>query len=146
VLYSADEAAAASGLSPTTIRNYTSRGMSDLLRGTDFIVKRRNQYHKDLRITDAGLQRLVLRQYRTCAPRPYRVNPIKFARVGLSISPWKSEKVQQFRALFHQVMRDYEATPCAVAGCPCIIHRLGVPQIEVMLEVFAPRQKKPGKV
>jgi len=34
------------------------------------------------------------------------------------------------------LVRRYLETPCAVPNCPCMVHRLGLPQVDVVVEVM----------
>jgi len=40
------------------------------------------------------------------------------------------------------LMREYPNTPCAVLSCPCIVHRLGMPQAPEIFEHLPP----PGSI
>ncbi len=66
-LYDYDEAAAITGLSPITIRNYCFQGRYGLQRGLDYTVLewRHGRFRRrGVRLTQRGIERLQLRHLR----------------------------------------------------------------------------------
>jgi len=125
-------------LSPITLQNCTSRGKSDLVRGVDFFVRRTSPYRRQLMFTERGPQRLQLRAYRvfgeTLAPSrrtiwngQEQVRPIEGSA---------QERRMRLKQAIAVGMREYPKTPCVVPNCPCIIHRVGVPQVDVVADVM----------
>jgi hypothetical protein len=67
MLYDLHQTAELSGLKPVTLQNYARPGYSNLIRGTDFTVKRiaRGPYlRRRLYFTESGLIRLMAHDYR----------------------------------------------------------------------------------
>ena len=135
-MYRIDEVSERVGLTPHTIRGYLRNGQSDLVRGRDFIVRRRNSARRNYMITDYGLERLTLGQYRVLSWRPGRKHPTvegqDYGRPRLRLTGPRSERIAMLIAVMYDAMTRYQETPCAVPNCPCIIHKLGVPQADVV--------------
>jgi hypothetical protein len=138
MLYNLRDVAAAVGLSPITLQNYTARGRSDLIRGLDFIVRRTSPCRRQLMFTERGMQRLQLHQYRVFgeALAPSRQTIWNGTERLPPIKGSPQEQRMRLKQAIAVGIRDYLKTPCAVPSCPCMIHRLGVPQIGVMVEVM----------
>ena len=126
------------GLSPTTLQNYTSRGKSDLIRGLDFFVRRTSPYRRQLMFTERGLRRLQARAYRVFSEvlAPSRQTVWNGQERLPPIQGSHQERRMRLKQAIATGIRDYLRTPCAVPNCPCMIHRLGVPQIGVVVEVM----------
>lgn len=140
------EASKQSGLSVESIRTYCRRGRSNLIRHQDFFVRRLSPTRYCLMITPDGLKRLCLRAYKVRAVASLR--PGKRARVQTTadinvvdkVRRWKgnSEREQWWRLAreTRDILDLYLANPCAVPNCQCIIHRLGVPQLQTLLDAW----------
>jgi hypothetical protein len=89
-------------------------------------------------ITERGLLRLRLRKYRvfaeTLAPSRQTVWNGQERVPPIEGSP--QERRMRLKRAIIVGFRDYLKTPCAVPNCPCMIHRLGVPQIDVVDEAM----------
>jgi hypothetical protein len=138
MLYGLREVSEAVGLSPITLRSYTSRGKSDLVRGVDFIVRRTSPYRRQLMITERGLLRLQARAYRVSgeplAPSRQLIWNGREKPPPIKGSP--QERRMRLKQAVAVVSRQYLEHPCAVPSCPCIVHRLGLPQADVVAEVM----------
>jgi hypothetical protein len=136
LLYEIQEVSAKLGLSPITVRNYLRAGQSDLVRGRDFIVWRINSAKRRYRITEYGLERLTLGHYSTRrwhpGARQAEEKPRDTYHPRLRLTGPRSERIGQLRAVLYDALWRYQETPCAQPGCPCVIHKLGVPQAEVV--------------
>ena len=132
LLYEINDVAERVGLSPTTIRDYLRPGRSDLVRGRDFIIWRFAGNRRRTVVTDRGLERLALRQYSTRAWRTtdeIRKDP---GHPRLRLNGTRQSRVAHLRHVLYDALWRYQETPCAVPNCPCIIHKLGVPQADVV--------------
>ena len=128
--YSLADTAELCGLSPTTLQKYT-QGFSDLVRGEDFYVRRFSPTRRRLFITPRGLYRLRTHSYSTfqaSRPRPQlHFDPAL---------PWRydgnnrDELNQRLKSRVMLTMRRYATSPCAVPNCPCVVHKLGLPQAD----------------
>ena|SRR5271166_3801807 len=138
MLYDLHEVSDAVGLSRVTLQSYTSRGKSDLVRGVDFIVQRISPYRRRLMITDRGLLRLQTRTYRvfgeTLAPSRQFVWNGKEKLLAIKGSP--QERPMRLKQVVAVFSREYLKHPCAVPNRPCMTHRLGLPQANVVAEVM----------
>jgi len=135
------------GLAPVTLQNYCSRGKSDLVRGEDFIVQRISPYRRRLMITERGLLRLQARAYRVfgevLAPSAPSRQLIWNGREKLPpIKGSPQERRMRLKQAVAVAAREYLEHPCAVPHCPCMVHRLGLPQADVIVEVMM--RKPPG--
>jgi len=85
-------------------------------------------------ITDYGLERLALRRYKTRTDGYWKLEekPKDYGSPRLRLSGPRSERIGQLRAVLYDALWRYQDTPCAQPGCPCIIHKLGVPQADVV--------------
>lgn len=146
-MYDRNQAAEKVGLSPATLTNYTRLGYTDLVRGQDYFVRfwRRGPYHRrKLFFTERGIRRLALKAYRVY--RPGRLSPSQrgfVARMDAAVRfPGREDRVGRIpqghslavnravRDRVAQVMREYLAHPCAMPGCGCVTHKLGLPTME----------------
>ena len=135
MLYSLDEVARRVGLARSTLHKYCN-GRVDLVRGKDFILWRNGPHvwRKQLMFTDRGLERLALRQYHF---RPWKAPALVYepkdpGRPRLRLKGPRGERIAQLRAVLYDALWRYQETPCAHPGCPCVIHKLGVPQADVV--------------
>lgn len=139
--YTVAETAAITGLSPWTLRTYTRR--TDLVRGADFYVHHWAYARRRLYFTPRGIDRLIHRRYRCGA-----FQPLSKAERYVAELPWSydgksiEEKRQRLNQIIRLMFRQYMIQPCAVPNCPCMIHRLGVPQAAEVYEVFPPGGRK----
>lgn len=88
-------------------------------------------------VTDRGLERLTLGQYHVSrwspGRSPYPAKPRDYGAPKLKFQAPRAERVGYLQAVaFHAMRRYLDQTPCAVPNCPCIIHKLGVPQADVV--------------
>ena len=154
-VYTLQQASEIVGLSVVTLRGYTSKRGSTLVRGQDFFVRRPSPYRRQVVLTEAGLKRLLARDYSAWSgARVYRSDggrkEVDFARLKAISHHWSSvdyvalcasEARQRLKQTVELAARAYLEHPCAVPACPCSIHTLGVPQADVVREVMA---RKPG--
>jgi hypothetical protein len=147
-MYDRNEAAEKVGLSPITLTNYSRSGYSDLVRGMDYFVRSWQQgphYRRKLFFTERGMQRLALKKYRVYRPGPLSASQRRFiARMDATVRlPRREDRASRIPSNEHpltanravrdrlaQVMREYLVHPCAMPGCSCITHRLGLPTME----------------
>lgn len=128
--YSLADTAELCGLSPTTLQKYT-QGFSDLVRGEDFYVHRYSLNRRRLYFTPRGLYRLRSRSYSTFR-RLHVIPPISFTPA----IPWRyngnnhQELNQRLRNRVILTLSRYKDNPCAVPNCPCVTHKLGLPQAD----------------
>lgn len=113
------------GLSPVTLMDYCQSGRSTLIRGTDFTVRRSSPYRKHIMFTDAGIARLIARDYRTTQVDKRTDRRITFKGKP---APLESLSVREARMrLRHNIavafQKYLELGGCAVPGCPCVIHQ-----------------------
>ena len=94
--------------------------------------------------TERGLKRLALRAYRTYSngAAPSR-QAIWHPATGLKALPPIKGTPQERRARLRQNIavgwRSYVVHPCALPNCPCIVHQLGLPQIEEVMAIMGDR-------
>jgi hypothetical protein len=134
--YSAEEAAELSGLALGTIRKYC-RGYSDLVRGKDFYVHRFGPARRKLYLTERGLFRLTARAYRSYPSggglSGYRPSSLDFEDLPERYDGFSVEEfTQRWRQMIQLITQRYQEHPCAVPQCPCMVHRLGLPQADVI--------------
>jgi hypothetical protein len=145
VLYGLHEVADLVGLSRVTVQSYTSRGRSDLVRGVDFFVRRTSPHRRQLMITDRGLLRLQARAYRVfgepLAPSRQFIWNGKAKLPPIKGSP--QERRMRLKQAVAIASRQYLEHPCAVPNCPCMTHRLGLPQADVVAEVMRKLPRSP---
>ena len=136
MLYDVEEVASKVGLSPVTIRYYLKPYGSDLVRGKDYVLWRYAAGRRRFRVTDRGLERLALGQYRawswSAGHRPTPAKPKDYGTPRLKLTGPRAERLGYLQAAMFHAVRRYLETPCAVPNCPCIIHKLGVPQADVV--------------
>lgn len=136
MLYEVQDVARRVGLSAVTIRHYLRPYGSDLVRGKDFILWRHAAGRRRFRVTDRGLERLALGQYHVLrwspGRSPYPSKPKDYGSPRLKLTGPRAERLGYLQAVLFDAVRRYMTTPCAVPNCPCIIHKLGVPQAEVV--------------
>jgi hypothetical protein len=132
------------GLSPHTLADYCKTGRSTLVRGVDFGVRRPNAYRRQLFFTERGIARLIARDYKV--PFPSTPEPAKHKRDPMTYSA--SERRAMLRHNIARAFILYLQHPCAVPGCPCVIHSmLRVPQadyVHAMLELRPSAYPKGG--
>ena len=139
-LYTLDETAERAHLTRATLQVY-AKGRANLVRGLDFLVRREGKWCRRLYFTERGLQRLTSRSYRVSNSGL----STGLVRVSLPNSlRWKDQDgrcvSRRYLSLISQVLDLYSKSPCAVPDCPCIVHKLGLPQLDKMLEaVLQPR-------
>ena len=46
------------------------------------------------------------------------------------------EALARIRDTINLVIREYRKHPCAVPNCPCMVHRLGLPQADEMASML----------
>jgi hypothetical protein len=134
--YTVQEAADATDLAVSTLRRYAC-GQADLVRGVDFYIHRFARFRRKLYFTPRGIQRLKLRAYHIV-----RKSYPNDARFSFTLPPRYDgtsyeEAVSRVANTTALVIREYRNHPCAVPNCPCMVHRLGLPQadeIAVMLQ------------
>ncbi len=117
------------------MRNYLRPGWTDLVRGRDYILWTYRATKQRYRVTDRGLERLALQQYHVLGWQRARYldeKPRDYGSPKLRLTGRRSQRVAYFRAVLYDALWRYQETPCAQPGCPCVIHKLGVPQAEVV--------------
>ena len=127
---SIEDAAALTGLSPSTLRVYC-HGHTDLVRGLDFYVARQYRHRARTFFTLRGIERLMLGNYsiRRASRNPEHAGFIR----GLPPRYHGSSSLEAWCRLADTivlVIHDYSYSPCAVPNCPCMVHRLGLPQAD----------------
>lgn len=153
MIYSVVEAAEKAGLAVATVKNYCRPGYSDLVRDLDFFVRRWKKgcwLRKEIKFTERGLQRLAMRQYKVYRPDGI-VSPSarRFAQTAALAelklvqdrslplpSRGQIERRMRVRDEAFRVARLYIESPCAVPGCPCMAHKLGLPQADALVELM----------
>ena len=75
------------------------------------------------------MARLRIRAYRVTR-EPRKASPPQF---GFMVPPRYNgtsmeEQLARMRDTINLVIREYHNHPCAVPNCPCMVHRLGLPQ------------------
>ena len=147
-LYTIEQAAPLAELAPKTLHEITSR--TDLIRGVDFIVRRHvfhSQPKRRLYFTERGLARLIARDYRWFKEKNRKNSAQEYERRRISNQPWagvppdwnlirgirspeeRRARLRQYLLLFS---REYiRAGGCALPGCRCISHELGVPRADL---------------
>jgi hypothetical protein len=129
------------GLSPHTLADYCKAGRSTLVRGVDFGVRRPNQFRRQLFFTERGIARLIARDYMASyrGSKPLE-RELKAAKQRNPLTYCAAERRAMLRHNVARAFSLYLEHPCAVPGCPCVIHRppLNVPQadyVRAMLEL-----------
>lgn len=135
--YTSQEAADIVGLSAQTLKQYAY--VTDLVRGEDFYIHRFARFRRKMYWTARGLARLKTRSYRVRDCREYEPAPV-YNESALPGRYWKSsgqEAAARLRSTARIVYGKYLETPCAVPNCPCMTHRLGLPQADEIAAVMA---------
>ena len=137
------EASDLTGLAVSTLMKYPF--MTDLVRGEDFYVSRFARFRRRLYWTQRGIARLKTRSYRVFRDRQPMAEftddlslPRRYA--GTSEDETATRLTNTCRIVFTR----YLATPCAVPNCPCMTHRLGLPQADVIGDTFVKRAMRKG--
>lgn len=134
--YTVQETADSTGLSVQTLRKYTSCGMTDLVRGEDYYIHRFAHFRKRLYFTHRGLARLKTRSYRVSRqPRPSSRQQFGFMIPPRYNGSCMEEALARLRDTINLVIWEYRNHPCAVPNCPCMIHRLGLPQADEIAQL-----------
>ena len=131
--FTTQEASDLTGLSCATLQAYAAGGKSDLIRGEDFYIHRFAKFRKRLYFTRRGIQRLKLRAYRVyrCSQRPVPRSELGLAIPRRYMGSSLDEAVGRLTSTVSQVIIKYmRESPCAVPNCPCMTHRLGLPQAD----------------
>jgi hypothetical protein len=108
------------------------------VRGVDFFVRRTSPYRRQLMITERGLWRLKVRAYRIFGEplAPSR----QFIWNGREKLPTIKGSPQERRMRLKQAVavfsREYIQHPCAMPNCRCVVHKLGLRQADVVVEVM----------
>jgi hypothetical protein len=63
--------------------------------------------------------------------------PPEVRPAGLRFDICRSERMARLRQVSYQAVREYLAKPCAVPDCPCIVHKHGLPQVDVVAELLS---------
>lgn len=141
------EAAQSVGLAVSTLRSYLKAGRSDLVRGLDFYCHRYALNRHRNYITPRGLHRLRVGAYRAFAPN--YSGPVYDAswHGSRGIPPRyegssAGEQSQRLKSRIFLASLDYEKSPCALANCPCIVHRLGMPQADELAQIAELRARR----
>ncbi len=136
--YDVHEMSEVAGLSVSTLQSYTSRRKSDLVRGLDYFVRRTSPTRRQLMFTYRGALRLVTRDYRLFADS--KAPSRQFAWNGeervVPLQGSSQERRMRLKSNIATAARQYLERPCTVPGCPCIVHRLGMPQADIVAEVM----------
>jgi hypothetical protein len=133
--YTVQEASDLTGLAVSTLKQYPFT--TDLVRGEDFYVHRFARFRRRTYWTARGIARLKTRSYRV--DKQYREASFH-ARLPLP-RRYDGTSVQEIAARLFQRIRlalyAYKDSPCAVPNCPCMTHRLGLPQADEIAAVMA---------
>jgi hypothetical protein len=93
--------------------------------------------------TERGLRRFQFHRYRVfgevLAPSRRTIWNGRERLPPIQGSP--QERRMRLKQAITVGIRDYLKNPCAVPNCPGLIHRLGVPQIDVVVEVMRNRPR-----
>jgi hypothetical protein len=136
--YTVEQAADLSGLSVKTLKQYPF--ITDLVRGEDFYIHRFARFRRRTYWTARGIARLKTRSYRVRDSREYAPAPAPYVETAVGRRYVRSsvqEMVARLRNAARIVYGAYLQTPCAVPNCPCMTHRLGLPQADEIAAVMA---------
>jgi hypothetical protein len=110
----------------------------------DFVVRRTSPFRRQLCFTNRGLRRLELRAYHVFSWRsrpgrgkPYAEALTRAVPAALKFDVTRGERVQRLRHVAYQALREYLLTPCAIPDCPCIVHKHGLLQVDVVAELLS---------
>ncbi len=127
--YTVQEASDLTGLSVQTLRSYPY--VTDLVRGEDYYVSRFARFRRRTWWTPRGIARLKTRSYRVAKvshsaqlPELDHVLPRSYA--GTSAGESSARTRNRMLLAFTRYLQN----PCAVPNCPCMTHRLGLPQAD----------------
>lgn len=136
--YTTQEAADIVGLSVRTLQQYPF--VTDLVRGEDFYIHRFAKFRRRTYWTARGIARLKTRSYRVRESRDYQHAPGEYIEHAIG-RRYLRGSVQEMAARIANSARiiygKYLETPCAVPNCPCMTHRLGLPQADEIAQVMA---------
>jgi hypothetical protein len=126
-----------------TLSNYCRKGRSTLERGQDFTIKRLGPWRRQLAFTDAGIARLLARDYNVSYRGPVRKRntwlPPKLKPLETLGEHERRMRLEHSVAL--ALTQYLKIGGCAVRGCPCVIHTaLGVPQADYIAAIMPPRR------
>jgi hypothetical protein len=147
--FNVPQASDLTGLSQTTLRNYTRSDQSDLVANVDFCIRRSRAYawqRRHLLFSERGIKRLLSGDYHVHRwanrPLPRRVDQQgevgdRSVRTGVDtlIFPEHSTPRQRAtlaREFVTRAVQEMIRRPCAVSGCHCVCHDL-LPKLEVVL-------------
>ncbi len=143
--YTVQEASDLTGLAVSTLKQYPFT--TDLVRGEDFYVSRYARFRRKTWWTARGLARLKTRSYRVSSV--YRQAPVY--RFDDTLLPRRDvdctvqEAVAKLINRVNLAFNRYKASPCAVPNCPCMTHRLGLPQADEIAAVMALKAERKRK-
>lgn len=139
--FTIDEVSALTGLTVHTLRAYLY--CTDLVRGEDYYIQRFARFRRKTFWTQRGLARLRSRSYRVFRGHIKKSHIVTYEGLpghygGSSIE----EQVARLTNTMRIVFTKYRESPCAVPNCPCMTHRLGLPQADEIARIMAEVREK----